>query len=259
MPGQKGSSGETDVVRVEDIEGLLGRLDGVVSARLTVNDWGGIQEIHILGTGNRGPKQIVRDVESALAARWGITIDHKKVSVAQLAEADLPSWLFRLKLVRLQIAADVVQGQVEITVTLANPEDEEETFTGKGSGFTGGPQALWIAGQAATEAINRAVDPGHKFVFNGAQTVAIGGQTLVVCLYSLVPPRGDEESLAGSAVVKNDPVEAMVRAALAATNRHLARHFHRRRRPGRGVDLARKPAGRPPEPAEEEAQDSPEV
>ncbi|REJ36676.1 MAG: hypothetical protein DIU84_05550, partial [Bacillota bacterium] len=72
------------VVRVSEIERLLAQLPGVISARLMVNDWGAIEELHVLATTERGPKQIVRDVESTLAARWGIKIDHKKISVAQL-------------------------------------------------------------------------------------------------------------------------------------------------------------------------------
>jgi hypothetical protein len=71
---------------VERAEELLRSLTGVVSARVVVGLDGSVEEIHILTTDLVGPKQTVRNVESALAAELGLVVDHRRISVAQTKE-----------------------------------------------------------------------------------------------------------------------------------------------------------------------------
>jgi len=47
---------------------------------------GGIEEVHVLTTPQIQPKQVVRNVESALMAQLGLKVDHRKISVAQTAD-----------------------------------------------------------------------------------------------------------------------------------------------------------------------------
>jgi hypothetical protein len=65
------------------IEATLRELKGVCGARVVADEKGLIQEIHLLVENERNPKQVVRDVESALMAHFGISVDHRKISVAQ--------------------------------------------------------------------------------------------------------------------------------------------------------------------------------
>lgn len=236
----KGKDG-AEVVRVEDIEDLISRLEGVISSRLAVNNWGGIEEVHVLATNDRSPKQIVRDVESTLAARWGIIIDHKKISVAQLSVSETPSWLFRLKLLQLQVSTDTMRGLTHVALTVGNPEDEMEVFSGEARGTHTGQRPLVLACRAATEAMNQAIDPDYRFHFHAATLVHLDGHDLVVCVFSFISPRGSEVLLSGSSLVRNDPIEAAVRASLDAANRTLARFFRRRRKPHRVRLASKKP------------------
>ncbi len=64
------------------MEATLNRLRGILSSRIVVGDAGEIAEIHVMATPERIPKQIVRDVESALFATFGTRVDHRKISVA---------------------------------------------------------------------------------------------------------------------------------------------------------------------------------
>ena len=66
---------------IEAAEVLLNSLKGVVSARVMARPEGEIEEVHLLTMGDVSPKQSVRNVESALLARFGVKIDHRKVSV----------------------------------------------------------------------------------------------------------------------------------------------------------------------------------
>ena len=70
-----------------DAERLLSSLAGIISAHVVTDSLGRPTEIHILSAAEFHPKQVVRNVESALSAGLGITIDRRIVSVAQVRAA----------------------------------------------------------------------------------------------------------------------------------------------------------------------------
>ena len=72
---------------VDAMERDVARIPAVSSARVVVEDQQ-VVEVHIVCGPGRSPKLINRDVQSLLAARWGVDIDHRKVSVVQLSEGD---------------------------------------------------------------------------------------------------------------------------------------------------------------------------
>ena len=59
------------------------RLPGVLGAEFTLEN-GPVREVHILSDQSRSPKQIVRDVQSAMLAKFQVELDHRIVSVAQI-------------------------------------------------------------------------------------------------------------------------------------------------------------------------------
>ncbi len=61
-------------------------LNGVLSARVVARPGGAIEEIHLLTTDEVKPKQTVRNVESALLSYFDLSVDHRKISVAQTDE-----------------------------------------------------------------------------------------------------------------------------------------------------------------------------
>ena len=60
--------------------------DGILSARVVVTPQGEVTEVHVLTLSDVQPKQVVRNIESALMAQLGLKIDHRKISVAQTAD-----------------------------------------------------------------------------------------------------------------------------------------------------------------------------
>ncbi|MEJ2481532.1 MAG: hypothetical protein P8049_00005, partial [Gemmatimonadota bacterium] len=66
------------------IEKLLVELEGVGSLKIVPDGHGGIDEIHVLSSSSLGPKQIVRNIESALLAEFGLQVDHRKISIARV-------------------------------------------------------------------------------------------------------------------------------------------------------------------------------
>jgi hypothetical protein len=74
------------VLPIKRAEELILTLPGVISARIISGDSGAIDQIHVLTTAELTPKQMVRNIESALIAHLAMRIDHRKISVATSTE-----------------------------------------------------------------------------------------------------------------------------------------------------------------------------
>jgi hypothetical protein len=79
----RASSSRPGTWTIAGAEALLQTLPGVISARVVAKPGGDVEEIHLLTTTEISPKLTVRNVESALLAHFNLTVDHRKVSVAQ--------------------------------------------------------------------------------------------------------------------------------------------------------------------------------
>ena len=62
---------------------LTEKLPGVLSVEF-VTEGPVVREVHVLSDQSRSPKQIVRDIQSALLARFQLDLDHRIISVAQI-------------------------------------------------------------------------------------------------------------------------------------------------------------------------------
>jgi len=84
--GPPGGTGAPDPWGMKRVENLITTLTGILSARVVVTPLGEVSEVHVLTRSGVQPKQIVRNIESALMAQLGFKIDHRKISVAQTAD-----------------------------------------------------------------------------------------------------------------------------------------------------------------------------
>jgi hypothetical protein len=80
------NEGVPDPWGVRRAENLLTSLEGILSARVVTTPLGEVSEVHILAQAGLQPKQLVRNIESALLAQLGLKVDHRKISIAQTAE-----------------------------------------------------------------------------------------------------------------------------------------------------------------------------
>ena len=86
QPASPLGGGTPDPWGMKRVENLITGLTGVLSARVVVTPLGEVSEVHVLTTSSIAPKQVVRNIESALMAQLGFKIDHRKISVAQTAD-----------------------------------------------------------------------------------------------------------------------------------------------------------------------------
>ncbi|MCI0434114.1 MAG: hypothetical protein L0271_10840 [Gemmatimonadetes bacterium] len=220
-----------------EVERLLCSLSGVVSARVVANPLGKLEEIHVLASPVLNPKQVVRNVESALSAGLGIVVDRRIVSVAQIRRdavetkpeteplpepagpdhvATSPAPLEpRLIFLRYD-ARNRSPGDAQCQVMLRRDAD---VFTGTGSGDP------TVAGrvQAGARAVFSAVAAAFAADAVGledAAIVAAQGRSFV-----LIAARGfagrDRFRLTGVAPLGHAPEEAAILASLQAMNRWI--------------------------------------
>ncbi len=229
-------------------EELLASLAGIVSAHVVADEAGRFVEVHVLCAPDIHPKQVVRNVESALTAGLGLHIDRRVVSVAQIrsslgtngqpADGELPAPVEDL-LAREDSPADHVRpaahrgdaGRVEFVRFEAHRDAErcrcnvtlraaENEIVGTGWGADTAPGRAEAAARAVLDALGQA-RPGVRVALDGAVVSAARGHSFVIVAAHVLLDRG-LVPLAGAAPLHRSPEEAGILAALQATNRWSA-------------------------------------
>lgn len=204
-------------VPVEQIEKIIRQLRDVLSARVVADKQGVIQEIHVLISSERSPKQVVRDIESALFAAKGIVVDHKKISVAQMQATMLNSIQNRLRV--SDVVLSVNGTKAEATVYL---QRGSEVFTGQASGQGSQMNQLRLIATATVRAIEQACKITDQIAVEDiSPNVMLAGRQVVATVINVLSQQG-EDVLTGSALVRNDLNRAVVNAVLDALNRRTA-------------------------------------
>lgn len=192
---------------------LICRLEGVQAAQVVFTENGMPCEIHVLAGPEKSSKSLVRDIQSALTAQFGVQVDHRIISVAQLSEGLAPRGDFRLAHTGLEIKS--AGGRVSASVTLARGCD---TYTGHGESANTPFARRRCVSEAALAAVNRAAGE-TCFELASVDAVTLAGQGIVVAqVYSL----RDGQRLLGSAFLNEDPDNAAVHSVLSAVNRRLS-------------------------------------
>ncbi|MGI4789196.1 MAG: hypothetical protein ACRYFS_10145 [Janthinobacterium lividum] len=213
-------------VSAEQIEDVVRQLKDVVSVRAVLGPAGRVDELHVLVNPKRAPKQVARDIESAVRAHLDFSLDYKKISIAQIqGRAALAgsgmSGLPRLGFSDVSLA--VTGSRAEATVRLRR---EDALYTGTAIGHASGYNQLRLIATAAIRAVeDRGSEDGTMVVEDLQADIPLAGRKAVVVLVSaLAPPKG-EELLTGSALIRQDPWKAVVNATLDAVNRRISLAF----------------------------------
>jgi hypothetical protein len=223
--GSPSQSSRQDPWGVRRAEVLLGSLKGVKSARVVVSPDGEITEIHVLTEPGLTPKQVVRNVESALLAQLGIKVDHRKISVAQTTDVvpiepaaaerseDLTTKRRGVLFQRIDVST-VRRNRVKLAVTLEHAGDE---VTSEEESADTPTMRIHAAARAAVAALDDIVDKGTVDLV-GVQFVDAFDTRFVFVGVSILT--GRETWLhTGTCEVKRDAEQAAVLAVLDATNR----------------------------------------
>jgi len=210
-------------VRAEDIEEALAQVGEIKAARVVVGPDGGIAEIHVLALPTKQPKQLVRDIESTLMARFGIPIDHRKISIALLgrevlaeseAQSDRPSAV-RPRIVSINASVAGVLASASVTLEIGGAE-----YVGTASGPASQTGRTRQVALAALDAVAQYAPAGTTFALEDVALVQLGREKVAVACITLVTPYG-EQAYSGSALVRQNDKDSIVRATLDAINRRM--------------------------------------
>ncbi len=210
------------------VERLLRTVEGVDSLKIVPDGHGAIDEVHVLSSSGLGAKQIVRNIESALLAQFGLQIDHRKISIAQVREQDLPREHAEpepepaqqpRRIILRGFHVDRRAGErVLFRVRLG---DGDKTYEAQAQGPDYAKARLEVAAQAVLTALSRATEGASTFGVEGVSQVDLFGRRMVVALVHASAGRATL-SLPGIAEVRDSVEEAVVLACLNATNRWIA-------------------------------------
>ena len=215
-------------VRVEDLEDALGQVAEIKAARVVVSPSGAIQEIHVLALPTKTGKQLVRDIESTLMARFGINVDHKKISVAQLGRAvgerevpleDEPvpvaETIMRPRIRAINESVSGINASAAVTI-----EIDGEQFAGSAKGPASQSSRLRMLALATLDALSQWSGEMVEFALEDIAVAQLGHERVAVACIVVVTDFG-EQPLTGSSLVRQSEKDAIVRATLDALNRRI--------------------------------------
>lgn len=188
-------------------------------ATRVVGENGDISEVHILAQANRPAKQIVRDVESLVATQFGVKLDHRKVSVAQIegpTEEPAPVARPEIRGVRIEVEG----GRVQVHVALAQGG---KVYEGSAEGLGASVNRYRLAATAALSALENYLNKSCRLVLDDLVPFHLGGWDGYLAGVVLISTFG-EEHLVGCSLVKRDKIDAVIKAACNAVNRRI-RHL----------------------------------
>lgn len=234
----------------EDAERLIGALAGIVSAHIVTDGAGRMVEIHVLASPDLHPKQVVRNVESALSAGLGIQVDRRIVSVAQIRAAAASGGAKESSSLDLVSTAALSDATAEAIGSSAKPapdlstdasadrleylhyqsqRDEERcrcqvllrSADGEVTGAGVGPDTAAGRAEAAARAVFHGLGqarPDLRVELEAAVISQSRGRSYVIVSAHVVQARSTIP-LAGAALLSRSPEEAAILAALQASNR----------------------------------------
>jgi hypothetical protein len=222
------SEGDQDAAsELRDLEDELCRLAGVHAVRVVGDRSGRPIEVHVLADPSKPAKQTVRDVRAVAQTVFGIELDHRIVSVAQLNTNDentpvgieLPRGEVRARARVGSINVEAVGLRAQVRVVLI---DNEQELTGYAEGSIASAARPQLVASAALDALRQGAPAAEAIHITSAEISRIGSNRVAVVTVVYVDPP-TELVVSGSAVVRRDRDDAVARALLDATNRRLAR------------------------------------
>jgi hypothetical protein len=195
------------------METAINKIRGVYAAQVVIGD-DNVEEIHVIASPLRKPKQIVRDIESMLLVNFGVRVDYRRISLVQMQEERLFQAEGRPRLVAVR--------SIEGPNRRAEVELERDGHLFVGAAHSGGADvsAIRLVSMATIEAMEQVLGEHVKYRIDDVLETAIGQIPAVVVVVA-VQFETTEETLLGICHVRNEPADAAARATLNAVNRRL--------------------------------------
>ena len=191
----------------------INKIEGVISSKVVVNN-NELTEMHVLANNMRSPKQIVRDIETAIITVFDYRIDRKLISVAEI-ETEYDEKLKRIVFQGITLTTN--DNTAECTVTLIY---EEQEYSVSQTGIKTIANKRKIVADTTIKVVEKILGQSVLFDIQNVYIHSSENISFVTVLVNMVI-HGNEETMVGSAIVKNDVNEAITKATLGAINRRV--------------------------------------
>lgn len=202
---------EVIIMKEEDVKSLVCKIPGIISCKVIMGADNKIDEMHVLCTHGKNTKQIVRDIQSAVNAKFDTDIDYKVISVAQI---DVEN--FRES--RLKIAGISITNMGNTIKTVVSLEHEGRIFEGsdvKIKSLTNKYKA--IAG-ATIASVENFINLKDVFYLEGIEKKRIITEEVFLSVIGYTY-KDNNNLFCGCCLIKSDENEAIAKSALDAINR----------------------------------------
>lgn len=208
---------EPAAVDTATLEASLKQVKGVYACRVVMDAPNEVGEIHVVSAPDRKPKQIVRDIESLLFAKFGLRVNYRKISLAQVQEGKALATPGSRP--RLLVAECTSEG--DSTVVRVRLADDGHVFEGVARQPKDDPNMGRVACLATLDALNQMVNKTGLFTLDALEVQPVASREIVIVMVTFAFAAG-EEHLIGTSFYRGDMVESAVRATLDSVNRRLS-------------------------------------
>lgn len=211
---------ENHLFDISDLEESINQIKNIDTVKIITDLMGEISQIHVIAGMDASAEQVSRDIDSLLIAKYGISLDPKRINIVQVecSELNLPKTEEGIRSVILGVTSLLNGRSMEIKVKLSI---NGQVFEGVTTGPVTSNSRLRLVSQATVLAFQNFLGDACNLVAEDIVQMSITGQPAVVSCVSLVTDVG-EERLLGAAFITNDVKEAVVKATLAAINRRMS-------------------------------------
>ncbi|MDK2919146.1 MAG: hypothetical protein PWQ37_1879 [Candidatus Petromonas sp.] len=207
-----------NIISAVSMEEIINNLPEVISSKIVLDDNNEVEEIHVLSDTSRNPKQISRDIQSALTAKFGIDIDHKKISIAQINFKQNLNNDFRLRINSINYSTLGNIAEVKVLLQKGN-----EIIEGNAKGTNTTINSYRLLSLATLDCIHSLLNISNTFVVEDIERITLAKKDVIITAIGFITSSGTEELLVGSAIVRKDEKESIVKATLDAINRKIVR------------------------------------
>lgn len=204
---------------------LLLKLPDIYAANVLLDEDETVREVHIVASQSRNPKLISRDIQSALQAAFGLQVDHRVISIAQLAvnpfeRQNQPERVDTgIRIQCMEVSTRVEEKHYHVSVLLRHGD---HVLHGEAVCRNTTNQCIRAAVQATLDAVHGILGIDDLFTIVAAQSTTISGTLVALTLLEYSYAR-ENRLLIGAAQQQQgeDIAIGFVKSALDAMNRSL--------------------------------------
>lgn len=199
-----------------EVERTISRIPGMLGARLVPGFDRAVDELHVLTSVDKTPKQAVRDVQTVLMARFGVPTDHRVISIVALDERTTIAATSRVIIERVGLTQAGLGVTAEVVLI-----DGDERYVGTAEASASAKGRTRAVADATLAAAADLIGDDCRVDLDGIDLASIVGQRVAVCVLHVRAAREDL-TLTGSALVRDAEPDAIARSVLDALNRTIS-------------------------------------